>query len=424
MAAIPKMKDMQYIIGIGVRLYPSVVQQRIISKNCGAFRAVYNRLVGMDREKHQLKKVSIYCKPVTDRLDYLESFPMTSSGMKSIFPFLEDKEIDVQTICNAIQNYRNAWNQFRKVQGTSIPTFHKRKSSRSYQTNCHYDKTDRLAGDGNVYITDDGKHLMLPKLGSVKFSDSGRLAHVMERHCPTRIGTVTIKQNAAGEYYAVLQVGSVCPFHKKFRPVSKACGIDLNIENFLTDSDGNVIDNPQYLKKESGRLAKEQKKLSRKAERAKKEERELPKSKNYQKQKKKVAKIHLRIARQREDFQHVQTKHTVESQGCIFVEDLKVKNLLKNHCLARSIADCGWSGYLDKLSYKCAFYGRIFMRVLARNTTQTCSCCGYTLKGDGKLTLKDREWTCPGCGTFHNRDHNAAINVKNKGLKMLASQPC
>lgn len=144
-------------------------------------------------------------------------------------------------------------------------------------------------------------------------------------------------------------------------------------------------------------------------------------SKNYQKQRLKVAKVHRTVSRQREDYLHNLSRQKVESQDFIAAEDLKVSNLLKNHCLAGAIADAGWRKFLTMLQYKAELYGRTVVLVPPRNTTQTCSVCGYTLKGDEKLTLSDREWTCPSCGSHHDRDANAAENILERGLQ-IASQ--
>ena len=132
------MKSMPYIIGIKVRIYPSADQKRIIAKNDGAARFIYNHLVARDRELHSLQKVQIYCEPVASRIDYLKSLGTDLSDFKAAYPFLEDPEIDSLAISNAKQNYLTAWKNFREVYGTSIPTFHKKGYDKSYQTNCQY----------------------------------------------------------------------------------------------------------------------------------------------------------------------------------------------------------------------------------------------------------------------------------------------
>lgn len=406
--------EMPYIIGIKVRIYPSDRQKHVIALNAGASRFIYNRLVARDREMHDLKKVKCNCQPVSDRLSYLQSLGMKSSDLRAAYPFLDDRDIDAQTIANAIQNYRRAWKNFHEIPGTSIPAFHKKGYAQSYQTNPHYKKDASVISDGNVYL--DGDKIKLPKLGFIRFKDSGRLAHIFSRMCETRIGTITIEKDECDDYYVSMQAGSVCPFHKKYRKTGSSIGIDVNIKNFCTVSDGTVIDNPKFRKDISRKLTKAQRKLSRMQVRAKKEGRSLYDSKNYQKQRLKVAELHKQAAGRREDFQHVISRHMIESQDMIAAENIKPGNLMKNHKLAFSIADCAWGGFLRKLDYKSVLYGRLFKKVIPKNTTQTCSICGYVLTGDEKLTLKDREWTCPNCGAHLDRDLNSSMNVKLRGV--------
>ena len=413
-----KMAQMPYVIGHKVRIYPSDEQKRIIAVNDGVNRFIYNKLVERHNELHQLNKVNTYLKAVEDRKDYLRSLGEKATDFKASYPFLEEKSVDGQAIENAKRHYSSAWNNFRKVPGTSIPTFHKKGYEQSYQTNAHYKKGDMFIGNGSVHLT-DSRHIVLPILGRIKFKDSGRLNNLFKRLDETRIGTITISKNAADEYYASFQIGSVAPFVQPATKTGAIVGIDMNVANFCTDSNGVEIENPKFKRKAQDHLAKLQKKVSRKCTRAKKENRSLYTSKNYQKARKALAKEHLHIARRREDFLHVRSKNMVDNQDYIFTEDLKVKNLVKNHKLAYSISVCSWSMFFNMLKYKSELYGKTYIKVPAKNTSQTCSNCGHTLSGDSKLTLSDREWTCPNCGTHHMRDENAAVNILNRGKDKL-----
>ena len=411
------MKSMPYIIGIKVRIYSSADQKQIVAKNDGVARFIYNRLVARDRELHSLQKVKIYCQPVADRMDYLQSLGTGVADFKAAYPFLEDPEIDSLAIANAKQNYLTAWKNFRKVPGTSMPVFHKNGYDKSYQTNCQYASGVIRMDKGSVRLLDD-RHLKIPKLGSVKFAGSGMLQKIFRRTCETRIGTVTVSMDNCGDYYVSLQAGSVCPFHKALPDTGGGVGIDVNIKNLYTDSNGQEADNPKFYTKEQKQLAKAQKKLACRKECAIKEGRSLYESKNYQKQRLKVAKLCRTIARRREDYLDIQSKHLVESQDYIFAEDIKTKNLLKNHKLAKTISDVAWGMFLSKVSYKCDFYGRLFEKVPPKNTTQTCSSCGHVMKGSEHLDLDIREWTCSKCGMHHNRDENSAVNIKNLGKRI------
>lgn len=413
-----KMNEMPYVIGITMRLYPSNAQKDIIAYNDGATRFIYNRLVARHQELFSLRKVKIFMKPVADRIAYLESLGENSSDFKSNYPFLEDKRIDAQMIANAIRNYRTAWHNFSTKPGTSIPTFHKKGYDKRYQTNAHYPKNASSVSDGNVYLTDKC-HIQLPKLGTVRFAGSERIRKIFMRTSETRIGTIKISMDACGRYYASLQIGSVESFFKPAVKTGNRIGINVNIENFCTMSDGTVIENPKYRTHTQHKLSKQQRKLSHRAERARVEGRSLRDSKNYQKQRLKVAYLHPKAASQNNEFQHVLTKHIIENQDIVVVEDLKIKNLMKNHRLARAIADCSWGSFINKIRYKADAYGKTFIKISPKNTSQTCSVCGFILTDDNTLTLRDREWICPSCGTHHIRDLNAAINIMNRGLAAL-----
>ena len=152
----------------------------------------------------------------------------------------------------------------------------------------------------------------------------------------------------------------------------------------------------------------------------------MQESKNYQKQRLLVAKIHARVFDRRHDFLQRTSTALIKNHDLVVTEELRSKNLLKNHALAMSISDVGWRSFLCMLSYKPGLYGRQFITVSPKNTTQTCHDCGFVMGSDGteKLTLADRKWTCPQCHTHHIRDHNAALNILEKGFqKQQKAQP-
>lgn len=412
-----RMNEMSYFIGVKVRIYPSNEQKRMIAKNDSAARFIYNRLVSRNKELYQLSRVNLYCRPVADRIDYLNSLGLNLTDFKALYPFLEDKDIDSLAIMNAKQNYMTAWNNFKKNKSSGVPVFHKKGYGKSYQTNAQYNKAAKRIFDGNVHLLDK-EHIQLPKLGSVKFKGSDVFVRLFNRKCETRIGTITVSMDNCGDYFASFQVASVSPFHKTLPVVGKGAGIDVNVKNLYTDSDGNEIQNQKYYSREQKKLAKMQRKLARRKERARKIEKPLRDAKNYQKQRIKVAALLRKISNRRNNYLNVVSKRLVESQDYIFAENIKSGNLMKNHKLAKSIADVSWNKLLVMLEYKSEFYGRLFKKVPAKNTTQMCHACGYINTGKSKLTLDVREWTCPNCGTFHNRDHNSAINIKNLGIQV------
>ena len=413
------MKQMPFHMGIVGKLNLGYRGREIVAINDGARRFVRNHLVATGNEIYRLSKDKV--SPwAAERLDYLRSV-RDAAGIKNAAPFLYESRVDSDAVAHAIANYKTACKNM-KERHTDVPAFEKKGYAQLYQTSNHYTAKSAGMNDGSIYfVGENWKFMQLPKLGKVRVRFSPKLLNALKAHAEqreTRIGTVTISRDAVGEYWVSLQIASMGPFREEFIKTGAILGIDLNLDNFLTDSNGTVIENPRFLKQSEMKLAKAQRKLSRRAERAKKEGRPLYESKNYQKQRHKTAFIQRKVARQRNGFQHALSKAMVESQDLVAAENLKVANMKKNHHLAKAISDASWRSFLAKLEYKAGMYGKRFLLVDPKHTTQTCSACGHTLKGDDKLTLADREWTCPKCGTHHVRDHNAAKNILNRALSM------
>ncbi|MFR0593239.1 RNA-guided endonuclease InsQ/TnpB family protein [Limosilactobacillus mucosae] len=410
------MAQLEYHYGLKVRIYPSDHQKQIIKVNSDASRFIYNEMVAIGKELWQLNRVKLPIDTVQDRIQQLK-LRRNAKQMSNHFQFLEDKRIDSLAKANAIQNYYKAWKAFRKVHGTGVPKFHRKSYVWRYQTNCQYLKQKTaLLTNGTVFF-EDCKHIVVPKLGRLRVK--GLHQRLLDRQSEIRIGTVTITKDAADRFFLSLQLGSDTPFVPKLSRTNRQIGIDLNTENFLTTSDGQTIANPRYYRTIKGKLAKAQRILSRRQRRAKKEQRSLRESKNYQKQRLLVAKIHARVFDRRHDFLQRTSTALIKNQDLVVAEELRSKNLLKNHALAMSISDVGWRSFLGMLSYKANLYDRQFITVSPKNTTQTCHDCGFVMGSDGteKLTLADREWICPRCHVHHIRDHNAALNILEKGLQ-------
>ena len=413
-----KMSDLAYHYGLKMRIYPSSQQKKIIDLNGNIARTVYNKMVAIDQELYQLKQIKLPIDSILLRIEELEK-RKNARNMSNHYPYMQDKNIDSLAKANAIQNYQKAWKMFRKVHRTGTPKFHKKGYRLSYQTNAQYGKGAKMDVYSATVKFLDNKHIKLPKLGRLRVSGSHR--RIIDHKKDIRIGTVTVSKDSADRYFVSMQLGSDTPFVNKLTRTNLQIGIDLNTENFLTTSEGKVIDNPRYYRMIRGRLAKAQRTLSRRERRAKKEKRSLRNSKNYQKQRRLVAKIHDKIRNQRNNFLNVSSTKLINNHDLIVAENLKSSNMLKNHALALSISDVGWRSFLQKLTYKADLYQRTFIVVHPKNTTQTCHDCGFIM-GSGnteKLTLKDREWTCPACKTHHIRDVNAAKNILSKGLKQL-----
>ena len=413
-----KMSDLAYHYGLKMRIYPSSQQKKIIDLNGNIARTVYNKMVAIDQELYQLKQIKLPIASILLRIEELEK-RKNARNMSNHYPYMQDKNIDSLAKANAIQNYQKAWKMFRQVHRTGTPKFHKKGYRLSYQTNAQYGKSAKMDVYSATVKFLDNKHIKLPKLGRLRVAGSHR--RIIDKKKDIRIGTVTISKDSADRYFVSMQLGSDTPFVNKLARTNSQIGIDLNTKNFLTTSKGKIIDNPRYYRMIKGRLAKAQRTLSRRQRRAKKEKRSLRNSKNYQKQRRLVAKIHDKIRNQRNNFLNVNSTRLINNHDLIVAENLRSKNMLKNHALSLSISDVGWRSFLQKLAYKADLYQRTFIVVHPKNTTQTCHDCGFIM-GSGnteKLTLKDREWTCPACQTHHIRDVNAAKNILSKGLKQL-----
>lgn len=413
------MAKMKYHYGLKMRCYPSDQQKQLIKINSDASRFIYNEMVAINKELMQLRRVKLPIDIVQDRIKQL-TMRQNAKQMSNHYQFLEDKRIDSLTKANAIQNYRKAWNAFRKVHATGVPKFHRKSYHWRYQTNCQYSgQKNALLTNGTVCFLDNS-HVKVPKIGLLRVA--GSQARLLKRICETRIGTVTLTKDSADRFFLSMQLASDESFVKVSKATHGHVGIDLNTDNFLTDSEGNIVPNPRYYRTIKGKLAKEQRILSRRQQRAKKEHRSLRDSKNYQKQRLLVAKLHAKVMNQRHNFLQQISTALIKNHDLVVAEELRSKNLLKNHALALSISDVGWRTFLGMLAYKAKLYGRQFITINPRNTTQTCRDCGFVMgtNGTDKLTLDDRNWTCPNCGIHHIRDWNAAKNILDKGIAKLA----
>ena len=362
--------------GVKFRIYPNREQRNLISRTLGCCRLIYNKGLAMRKEAFGNG----------NKIGYSQTSAMLTELKKSdAFAFL--KEVDSIALQQSLRDLdRGFVNFFQKR--SAHPVFKsKHNRHQSYRT---------INQRENIRIV--GKCIKLPKLGYVKIRQSMEVG---------KINNVTIERTPTGRYFAVLNV----EFEPQPMPNNGSCiGIDVGIKTFYSDSNGNVVSNPKYLERSMRKLIREQRKLSRKQKG----------SDNRRKQRVKVALVHEKITNQRNDFLQKQSTMLIRENQTICIEDLKVKNMMRNHKLAQHIGSASWSKFFDMITYKSVWYGNDVIKVPTMYpSSQTCSCCGY--KNPMVKNLAVRVWECPDCHTVHNRDTNASINILKKGLQMQSA---
>lgn len=357
---------------VKVRIYPTAEQQVALSKAFGCARWWWNHALNLNNETYKATGKGLSRQGYNDRLPEL----------KKKFPWLS--ECYSQVLQSVSLNLSQAFINFFEGRA-KYPNFKSKHGQQSIQYPQH------------VKILDGA--IKLPKIGEVKAT--------LHRVFDGKLKTVTVSMSRTGKYYTSLLFDDGLP-EPEISNQGKAIGIDLGLTHFAITSDGSKFDNPKHLKKHQRNLKRKQQKLSRCSKG----------SKRRTKARRIVARVHERIANTRKDFQHKLSRKLVNENQVIIVENLAVKNMVKNHNLAKAISDCGWSEFTRQLKYKAEKDGKIYLEIgRFFPSSKTCHVC---LNQINSLSVDIRVWECPNCKTKHDRDVNAAINIRDEGLRLLA----
>ena len=370
------------IKGYKYRIYPTEEQKELINKTFGCSRFVYNHFLAM--------KIRLY-KTEQKSLSYNKCSSLLTE-LKKEREWL--KEVDKFALQNSLKDLNTAYqNFFREIQKNNtnqgFPKFKSKKNNyKSYRTNFT---------NNNIELDFDNNKIKLPKLKWIKCK--------MHREFTGKILSATISQVPSGKHFVSLNIE--CQ-HEELLETKNAIGLDLGISDLLITSNGKTFQNNKLIYKYEKKLVKLQRQLAKKQKR----------SKNFYKQRIKIAKLHEKITNIRIDNLHKISSQIVKENQFIFSEDLNIKGMVKNPNLAKSIHDVSWSELIRQLQYKSEWNNRIYHKVdRFYASSQICNNCNY--KNEKTKNLSIREWTCPKCGTYHNRDINASINILNQGLKDL-----
>ena len=375
---------------IKIRLYPNKEQEQTLNKTLGCYRFIYNHMLALKQEAYKRDKTNI---GLCELSKYFHGTLLKAEQ----YAWLKEEHTNVMK--QAIRQMLSAYNNFFK-QHKGFPKFKSKKERQSalFPINA--------ISKCNTFET---RHITLTQpLKNLRFRCSDLYFNRLQKY-NKNIKSATLSKSKSGNYFLSILVEMEDTELKRFEHTDKQVGIDLGVKDFVITSDGEVFENKHFLKKEEKKMKKLQRQLSKKK----------VGSNNREKQRVKIAKLFERMTNEKDAYIHYVVNKLLQSYDTIFMEDLNVQGLLRNHYLAKAIQEVGFFNFKQVLVNKAlvndkqvVFIDRFYP------SSKTCSVCGYK-KED--LTLNDREWTCPNCGTKHNRDINAAVNILLEGKRMLAT---
>ena len=386
------------------RIYPNKEQRTLLEQHFGATRFVYNHSLFIKNLMYHRFRINVTEIDLNNHL----------SSLKETYPWL--KNINSQSLQQVNRNLLTGFKSFFNGNGF-YPTRKKKKDNhfsfqvpQSYQINLT---------SSQIYLPKIGwmkiilhrdflsKEFIKENLVTKEVSGEIILDQKLNREFKV-LKTLTVSRTSAGRYHVSILVEDNEPYPEPESFTEETTvGIDVGIKSFAVLSTGEVIENPKFLKRSLKKLIKLQRSVSRKQKG----------SKNRKKAVIKLAKQHQLVANQRNDFQHKVSATIIRENQAVALEDLNVKGMIRNHCLAQSITDVGWSGFIQKLTYKAEWLGKTILKIgRFEASSKLCNICGYKFSD---LTLDIRKWECPSCKTLHDRDRNASLNIKKIALNDL-----
>ena len=365
---------------IKIRIYPSAEQVDFINKQLGCCRFVYNNCLAFRKDSYQNEHVSI----------------SSSEAVKHITVLKKDNEwlknVHSKVLQQSVRDMNQAYDNFFKLH-RGFPKF---KSKHDNRQSCRFPK--------DAFIGVRGNRIDLIKvLKDIHFKCSRNDERYLNRN-QDKVKSITLSKEPNGKFYLSVLID------KPLRQVpqsSSMVGLDLGIKDFAVTSDGQVIENIHFKKNEESRLKRLQRQISKK----------IVGSKNREKARLRFAKLNEKIRNRKLNFLHDVTNHLIDENQVIVMEDLNVKGMVRNHKLAESISEVNWGEFRRILTYKAAWHGRQLVFIdRFYPSSKRCNHCGYINKG---LTLKDRQWVCPECGSLIDRDYNAALNILEEGERII-----